>query len=249
VTRDLLLGEKVFSDPRNLKLRDEEKTILDGINQLRASKNKPALRPVSLLCQEARKRPFGGSAVQNAIRAGYKGKVQSAFDGRWDAAQLMKLLEHPDWKGLVLGDWGEIGVGFSGKGDDLVLLVGDGQTPPANGIPVWEGMKKKLVSQTHALHFVDINGDGKKDLVTGRRWWAHAAKGDPGSWEPAFLFWFEAVRGSDGFTQFVPHLIDDDSGVGTQFAVEDINGDGLPDIVVANKRGVFVFEQVRRKED
>src|SRR5262249_24737216 len=35
-----------------------------------------------------------------------------------------------------------------------------------------------LVSQTHALHLVDINGDGLKDLVTGKRWWAHGPHGD-----------------------------------------------------------------------
>ena len=29
-----------------------------------------------------------------------------------------------------------------------------------------------LVSQTHALQCVDVNGDGLKDLVTGKRWWA-----------------------------------------------------------------------------
>src|SRR5262245_36501022 len=39
---------------------------------------------------------------------------------------------------------------------------------------------KDLMSQTHALHCVDIDGDGLKDLVTGRRWWAHGPKGDPG---------------------------------------------------------------------
>src|SRR5262249_47861808 len=36
----------------------------------------------------------------------------------------------------------------------------------------------KLFSQSHALHFVDINGDGLKDLVTGKRYWAHGPKGD-----------------------------------------------------------------------
>ena len=35
---------------------------------------------------------------------------------------------------------------------------------------------KDLLSQTHALHCVDINGDGLKDLVTGRRWWVHGPK-------------------------------------------------------------------------
>jgi hypothetical protein len=39
--------------------------------------------------------------------------------------------------------------------------------------------------------------------------------------------------------------IDDQSGIGTQFVVADLNGDGLLDIVTANKKGVFLFEQVR----
>jgi phage/plasmid primase-like uncharacterized protein len=41
-------------------------------------------------------------------------------------------------------------------------------------------------------------------------------------------------------------VIDTDSGVGTQFAVQDINGDGLPDVIVSNKKGVFVFTQERK---
>jgi hypothetical protein len=106
-------------------------------------------------------------------------------------------------------------------------------------------MKKQLVSQTHALHFVDINGDGIKDLVTGRRWWAHGPRGDALPTEPAFLFWFEGKKGSDGIMTFIPHLIDDDSGIGTQFAIADISGDGLLDIIISNKKGLFVFEQVR----
>jgi hypothetical protein len=103
----------------------------------------------------------------------------------------------------------------------------------------------KLFSQTHALHCVDINGDGHKDLVTGKRWWAHGPKGDADPNDPAVLYWFEAKRGPDGLTRFVPHPIDKDSGIGTQFVVSDINGDQLLDIVVANKKGVFIVEQVR----
>jgi hypothetical protein len=47
---------------------------------------------------------------------------------------------------------------------------------------------------------------------------------------------------------FKPHVIDDDSGIGTQFVVTDVNGDKLPDVVTANKKGVFLFEQVRAKK-
>lgn len=106
---------------------------------------------------------------------------------------------------------------------------------------------KQLFSQSHALHFVDINGDGRNDLVTGKRWWAHGPKGDQAPNDPAVLYWFEARKNRDGFTQFIPHEIDHDSGIGTQFAVADLNGDKLPDIVVANKKGVFVIEQIRQK--
>ena len=59
------------------------------------------------------------------------------------------------------------------------------------------------------------------------------------------LYWFEARRGKDGLTTFIPHQIDNNSGIGTQFVVADFNGDKLPDIVVSNKKGVFVFEQRR----
>jgi hypothetical protein len=104
----------------------------------------------------------------------------------------------------------------------------------------------KLVSQTHALHCVDINGDGLKDLVTGKRWWAHGPHGDADPNAPAKLYWFEAKKSSDGLIRFVPHEIDGDSGMGTQFAIIDVNGDKLLDLVTSNKRGVFLFEQVRK---
>jgi hypothetical protein len=97
------------------------------------------------------------------------------------------------------------------------------------------------------MHCVDINGDGLKDLVTGKRWWAHGPTGDAEPNAPARLYWFEAKKSSDGLTRFVPHEIDGDSGIGTQFVVADTNGDKLLDVVTSNKKGVFLFEQVRGK--
>jgi FG-GAP-like repeat/FG-GAP repeat len=104
---------------------------------------------------------------------------------------------------------------------------------------------KDLVSQTHALACLDLNGDGLKDFITGRRWWAHGPKGDAGADGPGVLYWFEAKKAADGMIGFTPHLIDNDSGVGTQFWTGDLNGDGLPDIVVANKKGVHAYLQIR----
>jgi hypothetical protein len=120
------------------------------------------------------------------------------------------------------------------------------QRPGKDGEPTFlrTDLFKELVSETHALHLVDINGDGVKDLVTGKRWWSHG-RNEPGADKPAMLYWFEAKRGKDGMTRFVPQQIDDASGIGTQFVVADFNGDKLPDVVTSNKRGTFLFEQGR----
>jgi hypothetical protein len=101
----------------------------------------------------------------------------------------------------------------------------------------------KQFSQTHAIRLVDINGDGLNDLVTGKRYFAHMGK-DPGGNEPAVLYWFELRRGDDGSVEYIPHKIDNDSGVGTQFEIADMNGDDQPDIVTSNKKGVYVFQQL-----
>lgn len=97
----------------------------------------------------------------------------------------------------------------------------------------------KLVSETHALHCVDLDGDGLKDLVAGKRFWSHG-KNEPGSDQPAYLYWFKARKAADGMTTFTPYVIDNNSGAGTQFQVVDMNGDGKLDIVTSNKKGVYV---------
>jgi hypothetical protein len=63
------------------------------------------------------------------------------------------------------------------------------------------------------------------------------------------LYWFQLQRGADRSVDFVPHLIDDASGVGTEVKAVDYNRDGLPDILVGNKKGVFVFTHAARKVD
>jgi hypothetical protein len=63
--------------------------------------------------------------------------------------------------------------------------------------------------------------------------------------DPAVVLWFELAR-KDGKPVWTAHEIDHDSGVGTQFEVADINGDGLLDVATSNKKGVHYFEQVKK---
>lgn len=99
-------------------------------------------------------------------------------------------------------------------------------------------------TQPHSLALADMNGDGLKDIVTGKRFWAHGKHGpDPESdGHPAVLYWFQLQRSPAGQVDFIPHLIDDNSGVGTQVTVGFISNDQHPDIVVGNKKGLCVFE-------
>lgn len=98
-------------------------------------------------------------------------------------------------------------------------------------------------SQLHAIRMTDMDSDGVLDLVTGKRRWAHGPNADAEPAAAPVLYWFQLKRDGKGGAEFIPHLADDDSGVGTQVTTDDLNKDGKPDIIVANKKGVFAFTQ------
>ena len=102
-----------------------------------------------------------------------------------------------------------------------------------------------VFSQPHAAYLADIDGDGIKDIVTGKRYWAHNGH-DPDERGHRVIYWYQTKRDGKGGVDFVPHLVDAESGVGVDVQVGDVNGDKLPDIVVGNKAGVFILTQERK---
>jgi hypothetical protein len=106
-------------------------------------------------------------------------------------------------------------------------------------------------SQAHATVLVDLNGDGQKDLLTGKRYMAHNGR-DPGEREPLGIYWYEYRKAGDGSIVWVRHVIDYSTraGGGMQIAAADIDGDGAVDFAAGGKAGLFLFINLsKRKAD
>lgn len=93
-------------------------------------------------------------------------------------------------------------------------------------------------AQTHSSIMADLNGNGRKEYITGKRFLAHHGR-DPGDADAPILLWLEFTPGKAPYWK--EHLIDNDSGAGLNIVAQDMNNDKKVDIVVANKNGVYLF--------
>jgi hypothetical protein len=136
-------------------------------------------------------------------------------------------------------------------GDGLTdLIVGNGhgygldwwrQGRDESGARTWTRHEiDPAVSQCHTLKWIDIDGDGREELVTGKRWHAHPV-GDDGN-DDDLGIWYYAWDGEG----FVKHVIDAGpagfgSGVGIDFDLADVTGNGYPDLIAPGKDGLWLF--------
>ena len=107
-------------------------------------------------------------------------------------------------------------------------------------------------SQFHTLALGDLNGDGKPDLVTGKRLFAHHGS-DIGAGEPLYAFWYDIQKG-----QFERHILSFNHlphypgethnpvpnyavSVGMKLNIADMDRDGRNDVIIAGKGGLYVF--------
>ena len=98
-------------------------------------------------------------------------------------------------------------------------------------------------SQVHVLKLVDLDGDGELELLAGKRYRGHNGS-DPGSYDPLVIYYYRIDRKTGQFTRF-PISLNGTAGAGTQFIVEDLDGDGDLDIATAGKTGVHFFENLK----
>jgi hypothetical protein len=95
-------------------------------------------------------------------------------------------------------------------------------------------------SQYHTMEWVDIDNDGKMELITGKRYRAHNS-GDPGFNDPLELSYFK--WNGESFTKNVISYGEFGKGKGTgiYFSVADLRNTGKKDIILAGKDGLYII--------
>ena len=93
-------------------------------------------------------------------------------------------------------------------------------------------------SQAHTLILADLDGDGREELITGKRYRAHNGK-DPGGEDACGLYYY-TMDGKGGFKRYAIHS-GGTVGTGTQMAVHDMNGDGRLDLICPGKGGLYIL--------
>lgn len=177
------------------------------------------------------------------LKHGWLEAPEDPFKGQW--------VFHPDFD-LGSASIPILVVDVNGNGlNDLIV----GQSH-AYGLDWWEQRLTKhgqrtwvkhpidpYNSQYHDLHWVDLDGDGQNELVTGKRYRAHCGH-DPGAFDDVGIYYFK--WNGESFTK---QVIDygppgTGAGCGIFFTIVDLTGNGRLDIVAPGKGGLHVFENL-----
>jgi hypothetical protein len=163
------------------------------------------------------------------------GAVMGVYDVNGDGlADVVTALNAHGW-GLA---WFEQKRDAQGKISFVKHMIADDLTTQA------ENAGGVAFSEPHASAFADVNGDGIPDFIVGKRYLSHVNTYlDPDPFGQPVLYVYKVVRDpkAPGGAKFVPELIDNSSGAGSDFVAADLNGDGAVDIVTATRFGTDVF--------
>jgi len=162
-------------------------------------------------------------------------------------AMTTKWILHEDWKWqhascpMIVTDLNDDGRNdiIYGNGHDYGLYWME-QLKPVDGKTNWERHEiDKSWSQAHALAWVDLDGDGKQELITGKRVHGHSGK-DPGADEKPSIYYYAWDQQSLKFTR---QLIADGVGTGLFIRSADLDGNGKVDLAVSGKSGTYLLLQ------
>jgi hypothetical protein len=186
-------------------------------------------------------------------------------DGRCDLVVPKGWLEQPSkpsgpWEFHQDFDLGPTGVPilvYDVDGDhdtDLVFGMGHNygfywleQGKDPTGKKTWTKHEiDKDWSQVHFLLLADLDNDGKKEVVTGKRYRAHNGK-DPGEEDPKCIYSYSFDSARRLWTR---HIIShgDQAAFGIATMAADIDKDGDVDLVAPGKSGLYLFENLWMKK-
>ncbi|MCA9218388.1 MAG: hypothetical protein KDB27_35205, partial [Planctomycetales bacterium] len=104
-----------------------------------------------------------------------------------------------------------------------------------------------VFSELHSVALADVDGDGLKDICTGKTYYSHHKQAP--MWDAgAVVYWFKLVRTSDG-VDWIPFKADDEAGIGRQLIVGDVNGDAIPDMISGGMKGCHVLLHSKKDVD
>jgi hypothetical protein len=157
---------------------------------------------------------------------------------------------HGDWK---LGETGFPIIGYDvNKDGKMDLIYGRGhsyglywmeQQGDSSNRHWTKHTIDESFSQVHVLKLVDLDGDGQPELLAGKRYRGHNGK-DPGSYDPLVNYYYKIDPKTSAFTRY-PISVNGTAAAGTQFVVQDLDGDGDLDIATAGKTGVHFYENLK----
>ena len=128
-----------------------------------------------------------------------------------------------------------------GKGHDYGVFLWEQGEPKPDGTTTWkEHLVDKSWSQAHSMAWADLDGDGKGELITGKRVRGHGDS-DPGALEPECLYYYTWDGAAGKFNRHTISPPGGGVGTGMQIRAADLNGDSRPDIAVSGKTGTWLL--------
>jgi hypothetical protein len=129
-----------------------------------------------------------------------------------------------------------------GDGHDYGLYWYEQLEPEKDGTTRWKHhLIDDTISQYHAITMGDLDRDGREEIITGKRYFAHSGR-DKGANDPIVLVRYVHQLSGDGSVKFDRQIIHEGkAGTGLQICLADLDKNGWPDLVVSGKNGLHVL--------